>query len=446
MNENDRPAPQCATLEVPVDWNNPGGPTFGLQLARRTTTDKAARVGSLVFGPGGPGDSGVYRVREGVGRFSDNLRRHFDIVSFDPRGVAGSNPVRCSAALLAKAPSPIIKSQAQYDATIAYNRLLAKDCRKHTGPIFEHLDSLQTVRDLEAIRKALGDDKLTFHGSSYGTMLGSQYAEEYPQKVRAVVLESTVDHSLNTREFLNTQAESAQDSFDEFVKWCGRTTSCVLHEGDIRKLWADLLARADRGELPNPRDPKQALTPYTLSFLATKFLKDPSWPQLASALQALETSKPPVVEPNTPAGLGQNPMLVFCQDWNLPVRTYTEYARHQRRMARIAPEMKYPGGLIAVSTCLGSPLKVGNPQHRLDVHTEIPLLVTNALHDPVAGYNWATAVARQLGRHGVLLTYDGWGHGTYNSSPCSKALIDNYLIDQVVPARGLHCPAVEPAS
>lgn len=444
VNANDIPAPQCATLQLPVDWNNPDGPTYGLKLARRTATNQSARVGAMVFGAGGPGDSGVYRIREGIDRFSDELRSRFDIVSFDPRGAAGSNPVVCSAALLAKAPSPIITSQAQYDATIKYNRELAADCRENTGPLFEHLDSLQSVKDLEAIRKALGEGKLTFHGSSYGTMLGAQYAEQYPQKVRAVVLESTVDHSLSTRKFLDTQAESAQDSFDEFVKWCDGTTACALHERDVRELWAGLLTRAGRGELAHPRDPKQALTPFTLSFLATKFFKGPEWSQLALTLKALEASKPPVGQPNVPTGLGQNPMLVFCQDWDLPVRSYSEYAGHLRRLARIAPDMKYPGALIATSTCLGRPAVVDNPQHRLDVHTKIPLLVTTAVHDPVSGYNWATSVARQLGRHGVLLTYDGWGHGTYSSSPCSKALIDSYLISQAVPARGTHCPAVEP--
>ena len=105
-----------------------------------------------MWGPGGPGDSGVDRVKTGMCRFSQDLQDRFDIVSFDPRGIARSNPVKCSAALLAKQPSPIIKSQAEFDATIRYNRQLASDCRDNTGPVYDHIDTWQTVRDVDAIR------------------------------------------------------------------------------------------------------------------------------------------------------------------------------------------------------------------------------------------------------------------------------------------------------
>lgn len=435
---------ECATLWVPVDWNRPGGPTFGLALARRTATAQQSRVGSLVFGPGGPGDSGVSRIKTGMSRFSQNLQSRFDIVSFDPRGIGRSNPVRCSAALLAKQPSPVISSPAEFSETLVYNRKLAEDCRRTTGPLYDHLDTLQTVRDLDAIRRALGEPKLTFHGSSYGTLLGQQYAEVFPRRVRAVVLESVMDHSLRTRDFLDSQAATTQDSFDEFVHWCDRV-KCGL--GDVRALWAELLARAGRGELAHPRQPGTALTPFTLSYLAVRSLYDPDWPELAALLKSLDQSQPPVVvPPAAPTGSAANPFAVFCQDWSLPVAGYQQYATHLKRLARTSPELKYPSALLAISTCLGLHGQVDNPQHRLKVRTvSTPLLLTNALHDPAAGYDWATGVARQLGRSGVLLTYEGWGHGTYNSSPCAQAAIDDYLIAQVLPARGATCPAVDPA-
>ena len=110
----DAAGSECATLRVPVDWSRPHGPTFDLMLARRVAKTPDARVGSLVFGPGGPGDSGVERVRTGIDRFSAELQNRFDIVSFDPRGVGGSNPVTCDPELLARQPSPIIESRAQF--------------------------------------------------------------------------------------------------------------------------------------------------------------------------------------------------------------------------------------------------------------------------------------------------------------------------------------------
>ncbi|WP_328330260.1 alpha/beta hydrolase [Kribbella sp. NBC_00382] len=435
---------ECATLQVPVDWNDPNGPTFGLAIARRTTKDP---IGTLVFGPGGPGDSGVDRIRTGMSRFSDALEDKFDIVSFDPRGIARSNPVVCSAALLAKQPSPQITSRAGFDRTIRYNRELAEDCRAHTGPVYDHIDTLQTVRDVDAIRAALGETKISFHGSSYGTLLGELYAEKYPQRLRALVLESVFNHGdQTTSEFLDAQAATAQDSFSEFVKWCAEATACSLHDRDIHALWADLLARAGRGELPDPRQASVKATPYTLTFGVFRMLYEPQWAALADTLKRLETSQPPTGEPPVPTGLAPNTLAPFCQDLSLPVRSYGEFSALVRRLARNNQDLKIPPTLLAVTNCLGLP-KAANPQQDLRIHgLRTPALLANALHDPATGYSWAADVARQFGRQGVLLTYQGWGHGSYTKSPCVGQAIDNYLISLTVPRRGTSCPAVPPTA
>ncbi|MEV8227566.1 alpha/beta hydrolase [Streptomyces sp. NPDC079167] len=440
---------ECGALSVPVDWSDPDGAHFDLRLARRKATDPGARVGSMVFGPGGPGDSGVSRiVGEGnMGRFSDHLRSRFDIVSFDPRGVGLSNPVLCSRELLDRRPAPVMKNPADFDATAKYNRELRADCRKNTeNGLFDHVDTLSMVKDLDAVRAALGEKALTFHGSSYGTLLGEQYAEQYPKRVRAMVLESVVDHSLGTRDFLSTQAATLQDSFDEFVAWCERTESCALHGSDVRALWSELLERAERGELS---DDGRALTPFDLNVMVMKRLYDPEWRRLGTLLSALEESEPEAVRAAGTTGdssepaLGENSFEIFCQDWSLPVRGYQGYARELRRIGRIAPDMKYPRALMSVSACLGAP-EPDNPQHRLKVRDSRPILLTNSIHDPASGYNWATNVAEQLGSNAVLHTYEGWGHGTYSSSPCAEETIDAYLISLRVPPRGASCPAVEP--
>jgi pimeloyl-ACP methyl ester carboxylesterase len=438
---------ECATLQVPVDWDHPDGPTFGLAIARRTAKDPAARVGTLVFGPGGPGDSGVDRIRTGMSRFSDTLEDRFDIVSFDPRGIARSNPVVCSAALLAKQPSPQIAGRAEFDRTIRYNRELAKDCRAHTGPVYDHIDTLQTVRDVDAIRAALGEPKISFHGSSYGTLLGELYAERYPQRLRALVLESVFNHGdQTTGEFLDAQAATAQDSFTEFVNWCDEATACSLHGRDIHALWANLIARAGRGELPDPRQASVKATPFTLTFGVFRMLYDPQWAALADTLKRLETSQPPTGEPPVPTGLAPNTLAPFCQDLSLPVRTYGEFSAHVRRLARNNQDLKVPPTLLAVSSCLGLP-KADNPQQDLKIRgLKTPALLANGLHDPATGYSWATSIARQFGRQGVLLTYQGWGHGSYTKSPCIGQAIDNYLISLTVPRRGTTCPAVPPTT
>ncbi|GAA2468218.1 alpha/beta hydrolase [Streptomyces macrosporus] len=445
---------ECGTLSVPVDWDRPDGPRFALGLARRTARDPDARVGSLVFGPGGPGDSGVRKVVEDH-RFSDEVRDRFDVVGIDPRGVGRSGPVRCSTALLEERPSPVLTDQADFDAAVEYNRRLREDCRRHSRGLYDHVDTLQAVRDLDAVRTALGEERLTFHGSSYGTLLGQQYAEVFPHRVRAVVLESVVDHSLGRRRFLVTQAAAQQDSFDGFVAWCSRTESCALHGRDARAVWRGLLARAERGALTDPGSPGTRLDAFALSRVVETALKGPDRERLARYLAALDAGRrpagsasprretPPEERPATEA----HPFpAIFCQDWSLPVRSHREYAADLRRIARVAPDMRYPSALLGVVSCLGAPRPVNNPQHRLRVRGGGPLLLVNSLHDPVSSHDWAVRVARQLGDAGVLLTYEGWGHGAYGTGPCVTEAVDRYLVSRTLPAPGTTCPDVAAAS
>ncbi|MEV6285168.1 alpha/beta hydrolase [Kribbella sp. NPDC051770] len=438
------PGSECATVTVPIDWKHPAAGTFELAIARRKAQQQ--RVGVLVFGPGGPGDSGVDRIRTGMSRFSQQVEDRFDVVSFDPRGVARSNAVRCSAALVARQPSPILKSQRDFDDTIAHNRELAADCRKNTGPVYDHLDMLQTVRDVDAIRAALGESRISFHGSSYGTLLGQQYAERYPQRVRAVVLESVFDHGpATTGEFLDEQAWAGQDSFDEFVKWCTTATTCALHGQDVHALWDRLIARADRGDLPDPQRPAYPISPFQLSFVTFRTFYGPDWTRLADLLAKLDQSPPPTAVPPVPSGLTSYPLAPFCRDFSLPVRDYREYAGHLRRLARDNQDLSYPAQLMAVTTCVGLP-KAPNPQREPSAYRlRTPALLVNGLHDPATGYNWARSVARQFGRDGVLLTYRGWGHGSYTTSPCVEQAVDRYLVTLALPARGSACPSIPPS-
>ncbi|MEV4642069.1 alpha/beta hydrolase [Actinoplanes sp. NPDC049548] len=408
---------QCASLELPVDWDRPDGERFHLSIARRTATDPAARVGTLVFGPGGPGDSGTQRIMTGMGRFSADLKRRFDIVSFDPRGVGRSSPVVCG---VPANPNPIITGPAEFDRRVAANREHWASCR---SDVFRHAGTDQTVRDLDALRAALGEERLTFHGSSYGTLLGEQYAERYPHRVRALVLESAVDHSQDVAGFLRTQGWALQDSFDAFAAWCEQAgQACAVHDVGAREAWHRLTAKAGPDQL------------WALTTTLHAMLYGPRYEALAGQLKALLDG-----EPFTPAAVPLPVTPVVCADWALQVRDYGQYARLMKRAQ--TRDLRYSAGAMAVSLCLGWPYGVSNPQHRLHVHTPVPVLQINSRHDPASGYNWALSVARQLGRSGVLLTYAGAGHGSYNSSACMTAAVDAYLVDLVVPQEGSVCPA-----
>jgi pimeloyl-ACP methyl ester carboxylesterase len=446
------PDADCGTLPVPLDWSRPHGPKVELAVARRRATDPSARIGSLFVNPGGPGGSGRDFALSG-GLFTDEVRRHFDIVGFDPRGVGLSEPVRCSVEAVETYPRVFPATRAAFDRQVADNRRLRQDCRRHTGPVFDHVDSLTGVYDMDAMRAAVGDRRLTYYGLSYGTMVAQQYAEVFPDRVRAIVADSNMDHSLDVGAFVETEAASAQGAFDEFVAWCDRTASCALHSRDVRAVWHDLLARAERGELPSPFDPARPLPPEDLTVIAYIWLFGPNWFDLAEILAALDSGAPipdevaAALTARRASELTEFPVTaVFCDDWDVQVRDFGELARLAERSRQAAPDMRYsPDAAEVVTACQGYPRRVANPQHRLRVRdAATPLLLLNARHDPATGYNWAVNVARQLGPQAVLLTYDGWGHGVYLRSECTTAPVDRYLISQVLPARGTHCPAVEP--
>lgn len=436
---------QCAALRVPVDWTDPYGERIDLAIARRPATDPAARIGTLVVNPGGPGGSGVDFALGATGFFSAALRARFDIVGFDPRGVARSSPIRCSEALVMAAPSPYLTTAAGYREAIAYNRRLARDCRQRSGPVFEHAGTMSVVRDMEALRAALGEERISFYGASYGTMLGARYAERYPHRVRAVVLDSVMDHSVGTPDFLAQETTAAQDMFDEFVSWCARDRQCVLRGRDVRGLWASLLTRAGRGTLPDPYDPARRLTVFDLVEVAFGSFYDPQFASLATFLA--EADQVPGTAGKRAAAVVENSFpAVFCEDWELPLSGYAEYATRLAALRIRAPQMLVsPLALSAVVGCLGWPSRPDRPQRPL-APAAVPILLINARHDPATGYAWARHVAEQLGGNATLVTYRGWGHVVYGRTACVTGVVDGHLIDLRRPPAGTGCAGVMPDS
>ena len=443
----EEPSVECGRLAVPIDWSRPSGPTVELTLARRKSTDPAARVGSLLTNPGGPGNSGVNDILRPSG-LSKEVQRRFDIVSYDPRGVARSGSVTCSAAVYNEMPYPVMTSQADYDKWVAFDRKLVADCRKHTGPLYDHLDSANVARDMDAIRAALGEAKLTSYGVSYGTLAQQMYAELFPNRIRAMVLDSNMDHSLNARAFQVSEAATVQDSFDEFVAWCERDSACVLHGRDVRALWKGLVDKAGRGELRWPGDGR-VVSAHNLLWLGVVLNEAPVWRLEAKVLNALDGGPVPEDMPGPPGNgpvngeFAELPTAILCEDYNLTLRDYNEYAEVMRGSNAVAPDMRYnPMPMGDMPICQGHPNT--NPQHRLRYTGKTPLLVGTSKHDPDTPYAWSANVARQLGSKATLLTYEGWGHGIYGMTQCTTEAMDNYLISLTVPAKGTRCPAEEP--
>ncbi|MEV5413199.1 alpha/beta hydrolase [Thermopolyspora sp. NPDC052614] len=442
---------ECGTVTVPIDWSRPGGPKIDIALARRRATEPASRIGALLVNPGGPGGSGFNDVRAGgmAKQFPAEVRRRFDIIGFDPRGVGRSHQIRCRPLTLR--PEDVFPvTTRQFRRLGETMRAHGESCRQVSGPLFDFVDSASVARDMDAIREGLGEDTLNFYGNSYGTLLGQQYARLFPERVRAMVLDSTMDHSrATTWDFLRSEAKAVQDGFDQYVAWCRRSTDCALHGKDVRRVFAELRARAERGTLVDPRtsEPKTAfdlLADAQYAFFGPywKSLSQDHAKMLANRPRTSSTSRP--VEKATREETVENPsMPIFCQDWRLPVRGAAEVRAYLRGLARVAPDMRLPAQAWAATiSCVGWPTATRVPQEP-PRWKGVPVLLINSRYDPATPHEWARNVARQSGA--ALLTYDGWGHGVYSlGSACAAAATERYLLSLRTPPPGSRCPAVEP--
>ncbi|WP_241826942.1 alpha/beta hydrolase [Streptomyces graminilatus] len=442
---------ECGTLTVPVNWKKPHGETIELALNRHPATNPARRIGSLLINPGGPGGSGVDFAFGAPESFSPALLERFDIVGFDPRGVARSNPVRCdSDRVTARAGLLYPDSAASFTTLRRANRALGVSCRALTGSLVDHMDTTSVIRDMDAIRAGLGEKRISYYGVSYGTGIGQQYAERYPRRVRAMTLDSNMDHSLGTWDYQRTETIAIEEEYGQFADWCARTPSCVLHDRDARALFGSLYKRAKAGELVLPGDPPHTVTTRDLQDVAFVNMYDPDdWPQFAQYLADLDAANPAAArslrQRGAPVGFPYFP--VTCQDYNFNVRSYGTLARYERRLARLAPVTRLSSlAWTDLTGCQNWPAKVANPPHRLRVKGTPPILMTNSRYDAATPYSWGSDAARQIGREAVLLTYDGAGHGDYWLSPCARAAIDKYLLTLKTPRRNTHCPAVWPTA
>jgi pimeloyl-ACP methyl ester carboxylesterase len=441
----DAAGADCATIEVPLDWSKPRGEKIQIGLARRQATDPSKRIGSILVDPGGPGGSGVAMVMYSE-PFTDEVNARFDRIGFDPRGINTSSQLLCdadltTAALDARHPT----SQAEFDELASLNRAAHDSCRENTGPLANHVDNLHTVRDMDAIRAAVGDRKLTFVGYSYGSLMGQQYAEVFPHRVRALVMDGNMDHSLRTTwDFMRSETAPIEQAFVEFANWCDTTETCALYGLDTKAVYADLKARAKAGTLVDLDG--QPVSFYDLSNIAFATTSPQVWSLIADFFRQWRDGAGPVASDRAAFGEVANIAypVIWCSDWRWQVRNQAEYATLRARLAERFPNVEYSRYVDHAMTCVGSGTKTTNPQRPLDIDHAPPLVMVGNVHDPATVYEWNVTAARQSGAR--LITYEGWGHTAYGNggpSECVNDAVDAYLIDLKPPKPGLRCPSTD---
>jgi len=434
---------QCGNLRVPVDWARPHGAQTTVAVARRPADDASRRVGVLFYNPGGPGDGGTSYVQFAEQVFSPTLRRRFDLVGMDPRGVGGSVRPRCSVPALTPDTTVFPRTRSQYERLLRHNREVGLSCLRGTGAVLGHMDTVTAARDHDALRQALGERRVSWLGLSYGTQLAANYAQLFPRRTRAMVLDAALEHSLPEVVQVADEAMAAEDSFNRFTAWCRTAATCALRGRDVGRVFDRLVARANRRPIPV----EGAMRPVngddirlgTIGLLRFKepsiYGPDLSWAGLSRALKAtLEGNAAPFAPP--PLGAPQDGLFTLlaigCLDYVPQISSYGEMRQRIRMGREVAPHLQGAAETWQVNRCIGWPVPVANPPRTLHVRG-VPTLVVHATHDPSLPYKWAVSLAAQIDGSD-LLTRIGDGHTSSHNSACVIRAIDRYLVRPRAPA------------
>jgi len=441
---------ECARLAVPLDYDKPGGEQIKLSVIRLPA--RGDRIGSLVVNPGGPGGSGVEYARSAEFIVSPEVRNRFDIVGFDPRGVGGSSPVRCLPGRrldehIALDPSPDDEDEVR--ALERSSRAFAEACAANAGKLLPHVGTADAARDMDVLRAALGDKGLTYLGKSYGTYLGAMYAELFPDKVRALVLDGAIDPSLPPLKGNEGQARGFEVALEAFLRDCFEDASCPFDSRDLdgaREEFADLMRRIDARPLRNRQDGRQVTEGWAFLGVATPLYDRNSWPSLRQAIAEAKAGDGTTLISFADILVGRGADGTYSNQTeantaiNCVDHAYPTSVAAYRRAAETTQAPRF-GAYIAWGSlpCAFWPAKSDDADRRIDADGAPPIVVIGTLRDPATPYEWAEALSTQL-KSGRLITYDGDGHTAYKTgSSCVDRLVDRYLINQTPPADGARC-------
>jgi pimeloyl-ACP methyl ester carboxylesterase len=434
---------QCGALVVPLDYAHPDGPTISIAVARHPAEEPAARIGSLVIDPGGPGVSGINDMDNELSVLTPQLLDDFDIVMFDPRGVQRSDPVTCGSATGSSPSDPAPVTPSQQAATIAGLKQFAAACEKSSASVLPYVGTVDVARDMDRLRQALGDTGLTYMGQSYGTLLGLTYAALFPTHIRAMVLDSVIDPALSFNQITAGQAAGFEGVLDAFFTWCHASAQCAWRTGsDPTATLQALLTTAATS--PTPAGGGSAVGVGQLyDALLEDLYSQSDWPQLGQALadDTAGNGAPAAAQSNQYNTGGSDnaddaATAIDCLDHPVS-RDLATYGALAQSLETSAPVF---GPLLAwgEAGCAVWPVPPTRTVGPVAAPGAPPILVIGTTNDPATPYAWAVSVAKELDR-GVLLTHDGDDHVAYFYSACVRADVQTYLVSGQTPPPGTVC-------
>jgi pimeloyl-ACP methyl ester carboxylesterase len=433
---------ECGSLEVPLDHAEPTGPSILIAVARRPVDDPAERIGSLVLNPGGPGGSGLEFLELAAPVFPTEVRDVFDLVSFDPRGVGSSSAVDCDLTLDDGVELVPDDDRGAWDELLSRTDAELDTCEAEVDGLQTLVGTNNAARDLDLLRDALGDEQLTYVGFSYGTRLGATYAELFPDRVRALVLDGAVEPTTDFVELGRAQAAGFDQALERFASACDADPDCIVGElGAALDVIAEVRREIDDVGSFDAGDGRE-LTPgeLDLGMLAALYSKD-AWPFLAQALYLAETeASGELFQVLADSLLGRRPdgsysnqneaqAFISCADDPARLDADDVWAAADD----VADGSEHFGELLRASTgCIGLPDPV-DPLVFGPADGAAPILVIGTTGDPATPYQWAVELAGLLAS-GVLYTVEGEGHTAYTSIDCVEPVVNAYLVDLELPA------------
>jgi pimeloyl-ACP methyl ester carboxylesterase len=432
----------CARMLVPLDYGNPDGTAITLMVAKRAATG-SKRLGSLFINPGGPGGSGVWYV----GYFNRAGLENYDIVGWDPRGVGHSTPVSCYGRddldhyfSMDNSPDDAAELQARVDEQIEFGQ----SCLKKSGVLLEHVSTMDTVRDLDLLRHLVGDNKINYFGSSYGTKIGALYAEMYPQRVGRMVLDGAVN--INSKSKVS-QVQGFERALNHFATWCANA-KCQLGSGrgEVLSTIKEFLVRLDQEPMPVSGGRTLSQQQGVEAVFFSMYGGTSSWPTLRDALVAAIFDKDASGllrladasdRRDRDGSYGQLnyafPAIRCLDSQDNSVRAAQHRLDEDSRSAPVLGPLNGPD-----LSCPLWPVKSAPKQPVVDAAGAPPILVIGTTGDPATPYEYAKSMAREL-RSAVLVTYDGEGHLAYGQSSCVRVIVVAYLVRDHVPRDGTRC-------
>ncbi|MFI5669431.1 alpha/beta hydrolase [Streptomyces sp. NPDC051704] len=467
----DRPAAyECATLKVPLDYQHPEGRTLDLAISRMKSENPAKRRGVLLFNPGGPGTPGLFRPMVLNTTMPKDVRDRYDLIGFDPRGVGESSPVTCGGLSPAEQGIGHAYRPETFPSDVAWARGVADKCREKSGDVMPYITTRNTARDLDVIRAALGERKISYLGYSYGTYLGTVYSQMFPQRTDRFVLDSAVDPQRVWRGMTQVWATEVEPAFARWTRWAAERSDRYglgTTPEEVSATFWDLVARADRDPIVQDgqkvtgddlrSEPSLFSSPYGASAVV-RYLKalaetghapaGGGAPDLKQLLEGARTSEPNASALNTGAAAGPAAAAEFddngtaaywsvvCGDTDAWPRDPDQYARDAEREKAKHPLYGDFGSNIKPCAFWQPPLEPPTP-----VKTRAEVLTVQNEWDLITPPASGQGLHKALRGSRMVLALGGEKHGVYLSDPasCADATVDTYLATGRLPAADVTC-------